>query len=140
MANMSNVSDFLRRCAVIYGLVILIAVVHILRIGSYLQGELYNLYYSYFSDFIVPFGCYFLLCAPELQVLILRRWEAKLAIAFLMPAIAETCQYFGIPVLGSTFDLLDYFVYGIGAMSAVVVDTQVFSRIFGFWTMEKAER
>ena len=140
MANMSNVSDFLRRYAVIYGLVILIAVVHILRIGSYLQGELYNLYYSYFSDFIVPFGCYFLLCATELQVPILRRWEAKLAIAFLMPAIAETCQYFGIPVLGSTFDLLDYFVYGIGAMSTVVVDTQVFSRIFGFWTMEKAER
>jgi hypothetical protein len=140
MANMSNVFGFSRRRAVIFSIVILIAVVHILRMGSYLQGELHNLYYSYFSDFILPFGFYFLLCATELQMPILRRWEAKLAIAFLMPAIAETCQYFGIPVLGSTFDLLDYFVYGIGAMSAVVVDTQVFSRIFGFWTMEKAER
>jgi len=137
---MSNVFGFSRRRAVIFSIVVLIAVVHIFRIGSYLQGELYNFYYSYFSDFILPFGCYFLLCATALQMPILRCWEAKLAIAFLMPSIAETCQYFGITVLGSTFDPLDYFMYGIGAMSAVVVDTQVFSRIFDFWTMEKAER
>jgi len=137
---MGNVLDSSRRRAVIFSIVILIAVVHIFRIGSHLQGESYNFYYSYFSDFILPFGCYFLLCAAELQMPILRRWEAKLAIAFLIPSIAETCQYFGIPVLGSTFDLLDYFMYGIGAMLAVVVDTQVFSRIFDFWAIEKAER
>ena len=137
---MSNVSEYLRRLAVIYSIVALIAAVHIFRLGSYLKGELYNFYYSYFSDFILPFGCYFLLCASELYIPILRRWEAKFAIAFLIPSIAETCQYFGIPVLGSTADLLDYFMYGIGALSAVVVDTQVFSRVFDFWTREKAER
>ena len=116
---------------------ILIAVIHIFRIGSYLEGELHDLYYSYFSDSVLPFGCYFLLCATEEQVPVLRRWEVKSAIAFLLPSIAETCQYFGISVLGSTFDLLDYLMYGIGALSAAVVDTQVFSRVFGFWTMEK---
>jgi hypothetical protein len=137
---MSNVINSSGRRAVIFSIVILIAIVHIFRIGSYLQGQLYNLYYSYFSDFILPFGFYFLLCATERQMPILRRWEAKLAVAFLIPSIAETCQYFGIPVLGSTFDLLDYFMYGIGAISAVTVDTQVFSRIFDFWAMEKAER
>jgi len=137
---MSKVIGFSRRRAVIFSIVLLIAVVHIFRIGSYLQGELYNFYYSYFSDFILPFGCYFLLCATELQMPILRRWEAKLAIAFLMPSIAETCQYFGIPVLGSTFDLLDYFMYGIGALSATIIDTEVFSRIFDFWATEKTER
>lgn len=136
---MSNVISPLRRRAVIVSLMILIAAAHILRFGSYLKGELYNFYYSYFSDFILPFGFYFLLCAAERQRLILKRWEAKLAITFLMPSIAETCQYFGIPVLGSTFDPLDYFIYGIGAMSAAIVDTQVFSRIFNFWNMEKAE-
>ena len=137
---MSSVFGSLRRLAVISSIVALIAVVHIFRIGSYLQGELYNLYYSYFSDFIIPFGYYFLLCANEPHIPILRRWKVKLAIVFLAPSMAETCQYFGIPVLGSTFDLLDYVMYGIGAISAVVVDTQVFSRLFGFWTMEKAER
>lgn len=137
---MSNVHGSSRRLAVVLGIVVLIAIVHIFRIGSYLQGELYNFYYSYFSDFILPFGFYFLLCMSELQMPILGRWEAKLAIAFLMPSIAETCQYLGIPALGSTFDPLDYFVYGIGAVSAVVVDTQVFSRIFGFWTKETTGR
>ena len=137
---MSNVISLPRRRAVIVCIMLLIAAVHILRVGSYLQGELYNFYYSYFSDVVLPFGGYFLLCATELQMPILRHWEAKLAIAFLMPSIAETCQYFGIPVLGSTFDLLDYFMFGIGAISAVIVDTQVFPRIFNFWTIEKAER
>jgi hypothetical protein len=137
---MSNPIGFSRRLAVIFSIVILIAVVHIFRIGSYLKGELYDLYYSYFSDLVLPFGCYFLLCADELWMPILGRWEAKSASAFLIPSIAETCQYFGIPVLGSTFDPLDYLMYGIGAISAAVVDTQVFSRIFDFWTLEKTGR
>ena len=136
---MSNVSEYLRRLAVIYSIVALIAAVHIFRLGSYLQGELYNFYYSYFSDFILPFGCYFLLCGLE-QIPILRHWETKFAIAFLIPSIVETCQYFGIPVVGSTFDWLDYFMYGLGALSAVVVDTQVLSRVFDFWTRGKAVR
>ena len=137
---MSNVFDLSKRLVVIFSIIALIAAAHIFRLGSYLQGELYNFYYSYFSDFILPFGCYFLLCADEPWIPILRRWEAKLAIAFLMPSIAETCQFFGIPVLGSTFDLLDYFMYGIGPISAVVIDTQVFSRIFEFWVMERVGR
>ena len=137
---MGNVLGSLRRLAVVFSIVALIAAVHILRIGSYLQGELYNFYYSYFSDFIIPFGYYFLLCANEPHMPFLRRWTVKLAIAFLTPSIAETCQYFGLPVLGSTFDPLDYVMYGMGAISAVAVDTQVFSRVFGFWTVEKAVR
>ena len=135
---MSNVFGSTKRMAVIFSIVALVAAAHIFRLGSYLQGELYNFYYSYFSDFILPFTCYFLLCIYEFYLPILRRWETKFAIAFLIPSIAETCQYFGIPVLGATFDLLDYFMYAIGALSAVVVDTQVFSRVFDFWTKEKA--
>ena len=137
---MNNVLGSFRRLAVIISIMVLIAMVHIFRVGSHLQGELYNFYYSYFSDFIIPFGFYFLVCANEPQMPFLRQWKVKLAIAFLTPSIAETCQYFGIPVLGSTFDLLDYVMYGIGAISAVVVDTQVLPRIFDFWTLEKPER
>lgn len=137
---MNNVLNLPKRRAVIICIIMLIAAAHILRLGTYLPGEFHHFYSSYFSDFVIPFGCYFLLCATELQMPFFRHWEAKLAISFLMPSIAETCQYFGIPILGSTFDLLDYFMYGIGAMSAVIVDTQVFSRLFVFWTMKKGER
>jgi hypothetical protein len=114
-----------------------IAIIHILRIGNYLQGELYHFYYSYFSDFILPFGGYFLLCAAEFKMPILRRWKPKLVISFLVPALAETFQLFDIPVLGSTFDPLDYLMYAFGAISAAIIDTQVFPRIFGFWVYAK---
>lgn len=134
---MSNVTSIPKRRAVIIGIMILIAAAHIIRPGSYLQGELYNYYYSYFSDVVMPFGFYFLLFLEEQQVPLLRRWQVKLAVMFLLPSIAETCQYFGIPALGSTFDPLDYGMYAIGVALAAVVDRQVFSRIFRFWTIEE---
>jgi len=136
---MSNVVGLAKRLAVTFGIVILVALAHIFRVGSYLEGGWYDLYYSFFSDLILPFACYFMLSADEIWIPILRRWEVKAAIAFLIPSVAETCQYFGIPVLGSTFDVLDYLMYGIGVLFAVVVDTQVFSRVFGFWSVEKTE-
>jgi hypothetical protein len=136
---MSNVMGSSNRRAVIFCIMALIAAVHIFRLGSYLRGELYAFYYSYFSDIIIPIGFYFLLCLSEQHAPILRHWEAKLAIVLLMPSIAETCQYFGVPVLGSTFDPLDYFMYGIGALSAAVMDVQVFSRVFDFWNKEKVK-
>ncbi len=137
---MSNLIGFSGRRAIVFSIMILIALLHILGPGRYTQGALYNFYYSYFSDLTLPFGGYFLLCMAERDMPILRRWETKLASVFLMASIAETCQYFGIPVLGETFDLLDYFMYGIGAISAGIVDTQVFSRMFDFWTVEQTER
>ena len=82
-------------------------------------------------------GFYFLLCGLE-QIPVFRRWGVKFVIAFLVPSIAETCQYFGVPVLGATFDPLDYFMFIMGALSAAVVDVQVFPRVFSFWTQEKA--
>jgi len=46
---------------------ILIALIHILRLGHLFSGELYNIYYSYFSDLILPFGTYLLLTMNESQ-------------------------------------------------------------------------
>jgi len=80
------------------------------------------------------------LCAVEQQTPLLRHWKVKLAIAFLIPSIAETCQYFGIPVLGSTFDSLDYFMYALGVTLAAGFDMQIFPRLFNFWSIGKDAR
>jgi hypothetical protein len=158
-----SISDSIKRLGIIFSIVFLIAAIHIVRLGSYLQGGLYNLYYSYFSDIILPFGCYFLLCASEFRLPVLQgveplfpqpefvsrftsagglpilsHWGFKFSLAFLLPAIAETCQYFGLPLLGSTFDPLDYLMYGIGALAAAALDSQVFPRLFGFWDRASA--
>jgi len=50
--------------------------------------------------------------------------------------MAEIFQYFGIYALGITFDLIDIIMYGAGLMAAVIVDKQVFARIFKFWTIK----
>lgn len=133
-------NNFSKRRVVIICIMGLIAAIHIFRVGSYLHGEMFNFYIGYFSDFIIPFGGYFLICATEQHLPFLRNWKVKLAIAFLIPALAETCQYFGIPVLGSTFDILDYFMYALGVILAAVFDVQIFPRLFHFWRIEKAEQ
>ncbi len=136
---MSNIAGFNKRRAVIVSIMMLIALTHIIDIGRHLQGTLFDLFKSYFSDIVLPFGFYFLLSMNEQRIPVLKRWEAKLLIMFVMPSIAETCQYFGIPVLGSTFDPLDYLMYAIGAIFAAIVDRQVFPRSLNFWPKEKVE-
>lgn len=128
-----------QRRAFSIGIVLFIAALHVFRIESYLQGAWLILYSSYFSDVMIPIAFYFLLCASEERLPLVKRWEVKVAITFLLPAFAETCQWVGIPLLGSTFDLLDYLMYGIGAGAAGILDRQLFSRLLTFWTVKPAQ-
>jgi hypothetical protein len=136
---LENNIRFSGRRVIIISIMAVIAIIHILRIGNYLSGELYYFYYSFFSDLILPFGGYFLLCAAVIKLPILRHWKPKLVISFLVPALAETFQFFGLPVFGSTFDPLDYLMYAFGAILAAIIDVQVFPRIFKFWVYAKME-
>ena len=112
------------------------ALIHIFRLGQIFNGELYLLYYSYFSDLIIPFGFYFLLCANEFSIVFLRDWRVKSIIIFSVTTITEIGQYFGIHLLGVTFDPIDIIMFGVGVTLAAVFDKQVFSRIFKFWTIK----
>lgn len=134
---MSMLFGSVKRLGIIFGIWVLTVAVHIFRVGSYLQGEWFNLYYSYFSDIILPFTFYFLICVSEIQLPFLRHWAVKAAIVFVVPAIAETAQYFGMYALGVTFDPLDYLAYAMGALAAAAVDVWVFSKLFNFWNEHK---
>ncbi len=113
-----------RRPAVLI-IAFLIAALHIFGPGRYLQGGALDLYYSFFSDITIPFGCYFLLYAVERHIPFLSRRGVKAAVAFLLPSTAETLQFIGIALLGATFDPLDYLAYFAGASSALLLDTLV---------------
>jgi len=129
----------MKRKTVIVGMLFIIAFLHIVGIGSWLSGYWRNIYSSYFSDVALPFSFYFLLCANQFRLPLLRHWIAKAAIVFALASAAETFQYFGVYALGVTFDPVDYLMYGVGVMLAAVVDTQVFSRIFKFWMIQPQE-
>jgi hypothetical protein len=48
---------------------------------------------------------------------------------FAVGAIAETLQYFGVPIFGQTFDPLDYLMFGVGIGLAALFERLVLSRI-----------
>ncbi len=126
----------LYKTVLVVGILLVVAAIHAFRLGTYLDGHAYELYYSYAGDFLLPFGFYFLLCVNEISYPFLRSWRTKALIIITGATLAEIGQYFGIYAFGVTFDPLDIIFYAIGAMSAVVVDVWVFARIFDFWTID----
>ena len=127
-----------QRIRLIVGVVILIviAAIHAFRIGSYLNGEWYKLYYSYASDIMMPFGMYFLLVINEIRISNLRRWWVKAMIIFVLSSFTELMQAFGIYFLGVTFDYIDIAMFGLGVIIAVILDTQILLRFVPDWKLE----
>ena len=121
------------KVAIIIGIMLIIAMIHAFRVGTYLNGQLYIYYYSYFSDIIIPFGMYYLLCINEFSIAFLRKWFVKALLVFGVATFTEIMQAFGIPLLGSTFDPLDIVMFGIGVIAAVTVEKLIFERVFSFW-------
>jgi len=81
---------------------------------------------------LVPFAFYFLL-APQ-EVPLLKPWPVKAVLVFGAAASVEIAQFFGLPVLGRTFDPLDFVMYGLGVLLAALLDTRVFPRLLEFWS------
>ena len=134
-----NDNRLTKRNRIIVGLSIItiIALIHIFRVGSYLHGDLYLLYYSYVSDLIIPFGVYFLLCINELTIKILQKWYVKAAFIIGITTLAEILQFLGVYALGITFDPIDILMYVLGVGVAVIFDRLLFKRFIPFWDLEK---
>jgi hypothetical protein len=115
------------------GIQLVIALIHIFRLGQIFNGRLYQIYYSYFSDFILPFGMYFLLCINQDKIKFLKKWTIKFILVFSVTSAAEIMQAFGIPALGITFDPLDFVMYGLGAITAVGVEKLLLERYISSW-------
>lgn len=123
-----------RKTTVVVLVMLVIAAIHALRLGTYLDDPLFTFYYSYFSDIVVPFGMYFLLCLSGTQMAFLADWRTRALIVFSVSSLTEVLQAFGVPLLGQTFDPLDFVMFAVGTLLAVVVDRFVFSRLFPFWS------
>ena len=48
---------------------------------------------------------------------------------FAVGAITETLQYFDVPLLGRTFDPLDYAMFGVGILAAAAFERAALSRL-----------
>ena len=82
---------------------------------------------GYMIDILLPFAMYLVLGITRQSIL--RSGIARGVFVFAIGAVMETLQYFGVPIFGRTFDSLDYLMFGIGIVLAVVFERIVLSRI-----------
>ena len=116
-------------------ILLIIASIHIIGIRKYLSDDLRILYSSYASDFMLPFGMYFLLCISELNIPYLHKWYLKAGLILGITTLLEMLQYFGIYALGSTFDPIDLIAYIAGVGLAVFFDRVVFKQLIPNWEL-----
>ncbi len=119
----------------IIGIEVFLGLMHVVGIGRNSSERIFTLSASYFSDLTLPFGFYFLLALNEEKTEFLQKWYIKSGIVFLMAAFTEVGQYFGLYILGRTFDPIDIAVYAAGVLLAAIVDW-LFSIVFKFWKIE----
>ena len=113
-------------------IVVFIAVV--VSLLHFITGPKYNgpfpvFVNGYMIDILLPFAMYLVLGIAKQSIL--RSGIARGIFVFSIGAITETLQYFGVPIFGRTFDLLDYLMFGLGIGLAVIFERYVLSRIPG---------
>lgn len=85
----------------------------------------------------MPFGAYFFLTMNELHYSVLRNWEVKACTVFGVVTILEVLQFFGILIIGDTFDVMDILVYGLNVGLAAFLDFQFIPAQFSDWAIPK---
>jgi len=118
------------RVIVVVGIQLVVAALHFVTGSSY--GGAWPVFInSYLIDILLPFAFYFLLTLRPMPFK--QPWLVSAGLVFMAAAAAELAQAFGLPVLGRTFDPLDFVAYAAGAGLAMVVDRLIFARVFAFW-------
>jgi hypothetical protein len=118
---------------VVVVIAVAVGLLHFVTGASY-RGPFPAFVNSYLIDILLPTSLYFLLSLTEHSLF--RSWVVKALSVFSFGVAVETAQYFGAPVLGRTFDPLDYVMYAVGVLLAAFFDLFLFPRLFSFWEPE----
>ena len=118
------------RSIVVAGVLLIVVLVYVFRLGTGFHGWLRVFYYSYFSDIVIPFYMYFVMFVGERRVRRLRDWRVKALLVFGISSLTEVLQAFGVPLFGRTFDPLDFPMFAAGTLLAVLADRLLLERFF----------
>jgi hypothetical protein len=118
-------SSINRRVIVVF-IAVLVGLLHFLTGPGY-RGPFPAFVNGYMIDILLPFAMYLVLGIAKQSVL--RSGIARGGFVFAVGATTETLQYFGVPIFGRTFDVLDYLMFGIGVGLAAAFEWVVLSRI-----------
>ena len=99
--------------------------------GEQYQGPFPVFVNGYLIDILLPMTLFLLM--GLFQNKIIRSTLFRACAVFGFDCFVEASQYFGYPIFGSTFDLLDIFAYAGGVLLGALLDTFVFPRFFPRW-------
>lgn len=109
----------------IVGIALFVGALHFL-IGPNYQGPFKLFVNGYLIDILLPFALYLLL--SFFNQAFIRTIIVRALFVFLIGVCVETLQFFNVPIFGSTFDPLDYLMYGFGVLLAIVFETEILSK------------
>jgi hypothetical protein len=94
--------------------------------GSSYNGPYPEFVKGYLIDILLPFALYFLLSLAGKSF---KPWYIRGGLVFLIGSTVESLQYFGVHILGQTFDPMDFIMYAAGVLLAIFIDYIWISRI-----------
>lgn len=118
--------SFVNRKAIVVFIAVVVGLLHFLT-GPRYRGPFPAFVNGYMIDILLPFVMY--LVPGVAKQTILRSGIARGVFVFAIGAVTETLQYFGVPIFGRTFDLMDYLMFGVGIGLAVIFERIVLSGI-----------
>jgi hypothetical protein len=95
--------------------------------GPNYRGPLRAFVNGYLIDVLLPFAMYLLLALPDRPFAMPRLVRGLVVLG--VGIAVEILQYFGVPIFGRTFDPLDFVMYLVGVVGAVIFEWCVLSRL-----------
>jgi len=99
--------------------------------GENYQGPFPVFVNGYLIDILLPMVLFLLMSLPQNKVVRSTLFRAGAVFGF--GCFVEASQYFGYPLFGSTFDLLDIAAYAGGVLLGALLETLVFQRLIPSW-------
>lgn len=121
----------MKRKLVITFIALLVAALHFVTGNEYL-GPLPSFVNGYLIDILLPMTLFLLMSLFQNQVI--RSALFRACVIFGFGCFVEISQYFGRPVLGSTYDPLDILAYAGGVALGAMFELVLFPRLFSHWT------
>ena len=118
--------SLVNRKVIVVSIAVVVGLLHFLT-GPRYRGPFPAFVNGYMIDILLPLAMYLVLGITRQKIL--RSGVARGVFVFAIGAVTETLQYFGVPIFGRTFDLLDCAMFGVGIGLAVVFERIVLSRI-----------
>ena len=102
-----------------------VAALHLVTGPTY-NGLLRPFVTGHLIDLLLPFSSVLLLGVDPARTPWLRSSIRRALLVFILGAVVECCQYFGVHFFGRTFDPLDLLMYATGVTVAVGFERVVF--------------